>query len=163
MPNDARNWISRLSRACRTYSPEQLASGCRLETPQMSARVKLALRIVAMRSELLATKPQALPRPEKTKTTPPTKTSPRPAPTVTDMPADEPAEETAIPVPEIEPPARPSKTKKASFSAVSLDDAAGLLSAFGALTDPSEPTAPAQPAEENTHPGESKEIAKKTP
>lgn len=126
MPNNIRNWISRLSETCGAFSEAERAALVSLAMPTASSeRVRLALRIVALKSRL----DDLAKRPECTSDT---------AMTEIAMTA---VKDIAAPEPEPEPkpkalPMRQNKTRKASFSAVSLDDAAGLLSAFGSLAGP---------------------------
>jgi len=136
MPDDARNWISRLSDTCRqAYTAEQLAFGLELLPNGIPVRARLAMRIVALRSRLLQTRAQAVVLVE----------TERPESPITkladcEMPAPEP--EAAAEIPAL----RSNKPKKANFSAVSLDDAAGLLSAFGSSADATDPSDPSKQA-----------------
>lgn len=131
MPNKIRNWISRLSETGGKLSEADLSGLA--ENPQQleaSKRVRLALRIVALQARLddLAKYPDVA------------YDAPMTEVGLTALP-DDPA-----PAQEPEPktmPARPNKPKKKSFSAVSLDDAAGLLSAFGSLATSSDQEPPA--------------------
>lgn len=124
MPNNIRNWISRLSETCGAFSEAERATLVSLAMPtESSERVRLALKIVALKSRL----DDLAKRPECTSDT---------AMTEIAMTA---VQDIAAPEPEPKPkalPMRQNKTRKASFSAVSLDDAAGLLSAFGSLAGP---------------------------
>lgn len=124
MPNNIRNWISRLSETCGAFSEAERAALVSIAMPTASSeRVRLALRIVALKSRL----DELAKRPECTSDT---------AMTEIAMTA---VKDIAAPEPEPKPkalPMRQNKTRKASFSAVSLDDAAGLLSAFGSLAGP---------------------------
>lgn len=128
MPNNIRNWISRLSETCGAFSEAERAALVSIAMPTASSeRVRLALRIVALKSRL----DELAKRPECTSDTAMTEIA---MTAVQDIAAPEPE-----PEPEPKPkalPMRQNKTRKASFSAVSLDDAAGLLSAFGSLAGP---------------------------
>ncbi|MCC5964912.1 MAG: hypothetical protein JJU24_02135 [Natronohydrobacter sp.] len=140
MPNNIRNWISRLSETCGAFSEAERAALVSLAVPtESSERVRLALRIVALRSRL----DDLAKRSECTSDT-----------TMTEI-AMTAVQDIAAPEPEPEPktlPIRQIKTRKASFSAVSLDDAAGLLSAFGSLAGPpsQEPATDESPRKEAT-------------
>lgn len=148
MPNNARNWISRLSETCEKLSEtEQRALEMITERPEISTRVRLALKIINLRSRVL--RPVVLPS----------------VPTATEATAIDLADQ-IVPVQPPEPfaeipppPTRPKKPKKVSFSAVSLDDAAGLLSAFGTLAEPS----PSLQTDEHASVEKSKQIAKDSP
>lgn len=122
MPNNIRNWISRLSETYRAFSESERAALDSAPIPmESSERVRLALRIVALKSRLddLENRPAFI-----------SETVVKEMAAAQDIAAraNEPIQKIL--------PERQKKTKKASFSAASLDDVAGLLNAFGGLAGP---------------------------
>jgi hypothetical protein len=121
MPKTAKNWSQKVIDMCIALSDTQIEALHQHLPAIPHKRVALALRIGAQRHRLIhgkaeivvAKEPEIAPVLEEA------------APVVVDIP---------------EPPAPPAVTprpkKKVSFSAVSLDDASSLLSAFG--TPPAE-------------------------
>lgn len=162
MQSPSRNWISTLSASAVDISPAQMARlRQRLAGEALPPRVALALRLVALRRALEGqaepaplkvvapvNEPIAPAAPEDAATIPEVKPDPVPDPT----PVPAALVETAPEAPPVVAP--PKKRKKASFSAVSLDDAAGLLSAFGGLSadtpEAEGPNAPPDPVEAGT-------------
>jgi hypothetical protein len=132
MPKRPKSWIDTLKRRAAALSAtETEALRLRCESGAIAGRSALALRIALLNTDLarppVAQTPSAAPPP------------PEPVP-ITPEPPEPPAPETPPPPPP--PPSPPKPKKKASFGAISLDDAASLLSAFGAApatTDDSPP------------------------
>ncbi len=125
MPKRPKSWIDSLKRRTATLSAaetEALRDLC--GTGAVMGRGALALRIALLQADLARAPVVTLPSPP-----PP----PEPEPVITELPAP----------PEPPPAPKPVKAKKkVSFGAISLDDAASLLSAFGgapAATDDSPP------------------------
>lgn len=123
MQTDPRHWMKRLPNLCEPLTGQEIA--LLGENPGLERRVALALRITGQRAMLETTqKAEVAPQPDIAGiVTPPLVTD--------DAAASEPAPE--------ETEAVPKKRRKASFSAVSLDDAASLLTAFGAAGEPETP------------------------
>jgi len=140
MTQTAKGWIDRLAKACSPLTAEKTADMLAdLPGQELDKRARLGLRI-ALLEHLLHAKPAAVkpvvqepapqpdPEPEIIDEAP---AAPEPVPEEPTLP--EPSEE---PVPDPTPPPAPKKKRKETkFSAVSLDDAAILLSAFGGGDD----------------------------
>ncbi len=128
MPKRPKSWVDSLKRRTATLSAaetETLRDLC--GTGEIVGRGALALRIALLHADLARAPvaPRASP--------PPPPPEPEPDPVIAELPAQ----------PEPPPPPKPMKAKKkVNFGAISLDDAASLLSAFGgapSATDDSRP------------------------
>lgn len=125
MPFDTRNWVARLSRDCANLTAADLERLLfKAEAQGVPAHVRMGLRIVSLRHRLkLGAESDPLPH---------AAPDPDPAHGSQQMVQCPDAEEQKS----TEQGSRSGrKARKASFSSVSLDDAAGLLSAFGGLAE----------------------------
>ncbi len=130
MTRTPKGWIARLSAVTTGLSRKESARlRDRLQDAPTDRRAALGLRIALLRQDLIRGSLPPAPAPEKAPVVEIL------APTVTTQSAPEPGLTLSVVEPAAPVPAR-SKKKKVNFAAVSLDDAASLLSAFGGSGDP---------------------------